>query len=251
MNERVLVHCSQCGAELRRRLIAYGPRKGLPYTAFFCNFICKAAWQRSQHPVDNEWLRQKYVVEQLTAVDIAAMVGRDPKSVWTWLRNAGIQTRKRGTATILKGFGFRVGQLNGFAGRKHSDAAKEAIRRARLADGHVPYLKNGVHYLKGKRGAETPNWRGGVTPERNAFYSSDAWKSACKIVWRRDDAKCRRCQFDHRSIPIKDRGSFHIHHIVSFSNRALRADPDNLVLLGSRCHRWVHGKQNKERLFLG
>ena len=38
----------------------------------------------------------------------------------------------------------------------------------------------------------------------------------------------------------------HIHHMIPFAeaDRAERIDPALLVLLCSKCHRWVHSKKN-------
>lgn len=213
----------------------------------FCGLDCKAEWQRRQRPVSVEWLRQKYVDEGLDCTQIAALVNRHPKSVWFWLRGSHIETRTRGGKTSPGS--FKKGGHNPFAGCSHSDQTRAKIRAARLADGRVPYLKNGIHHLKGKRGAETPNWKGGVTPERQEFYRSEEWKLACKTVWQLADARCEKCRLDHRKI---DRSviKFHVHHIVSFRYRPLRAEPSNLALLCDKCHRFVHSKLNTDRLFL-
>ena len=210
------VSCGACETSITRRYMS-------PSGRHLCNLACKAAWQRTQHPVSNEWLRQKYEQEKLSANTIAKMVGRDPKGVWTWLRNAGIQTRKRGEDPASRR--FKKGEPSLFKGHKHTEENKERQRARRLADGHVPYLKNGKHYLKGKRGPEVHSWKGGLTPERQAFYASDA-----------------RCNLDHRTLTLDQRGSFHVHHIISFMVRELRSEPSNLILLCGPCHRWVHGK---------
>lgn len=107
----------------------------------------------------------------------------------------------------------------------------------------MPYLKGGVHHLKGKRGAETPNWKGGVTPERQRVYGTEAWKAAVKLVWQRDDARCRRCDLDYRTVDRKQ-VRFQVHHIKSFAIRERRLDPGNLVLLCGPCHRFVHSRAN-------
>lgn len=231
--------CKQCG----------GPAVvGGSKPRVFCCMRCKAAWQRAQHPVSNEWLRAKYLDEGLSAAAIARIVGRDPKGVWIWLKGAGIPTRSRGNDKASHN--FKPGQVSLFKGRHHTPEAREKFRQQSLADGRVPYLKDGKPYWKGKFGSEHVSWRGGVTPERQAFYSSDEWKAACKIVWTRADAKCERCGLDHRTIPKDERGSFHVHHIVSFMVRSLRAEPSNLALLCKRCHLFVHSRANANKELL-
>lgn len=191
-----------------------------------------------------------YVVQRLTCPMIAKSLSRDPKTIWEWLKHYQIPTRPRGSETASRGYGFQVGKPSAWLGRKHTAESKERFRQLRLADGHVPYLKNGVHHLKGKSGADTPNWRGGVTPARQSFYQSEEWRSACVAVWKRDNAMCRRCAADHRALSQSERGSFHVHHIISFMVVALRAEPTNLVLLCADCHRFVHSRKNTQREFL-
>lgn len=98
-----------------------------------------------------------------------------------------------------------------------------------------------------KRGELNPRWKGGITPDRQSFYTSQEWKSACRRVWKRDNARCQRCGLTKRSNPDMP---MHIHHIVSFSNKELRASIDNLVLLCEVCHHWVHSKRNKNNEYL-
>ncbi len=211
----------------------------------FCNISCKAAYQKLARPVTKEWLRQKYAVEGLTCPQIGLLTSRNPKAVWGWLKDFGIPTRPRGC---------NVGQLpkdgSQFKGKHHTPATKESIRQARLRDGHVPYLKNGKHWMAGKPKEEHPNWKGGATPERQSFYSSPEWAECVKAVWKRDDAKCRKCGLDNRTV-LRGMIKFHIHHVDSFAIRERRAVLENLVLLCGDCHRWVHSKRNKKSLFIG
>lgn len=144
---------------------------------------------------------------------------------------------------------FKKGSTPPYKGKKLPKSIREKIRTASLADGRVPYLKNGVHHLKGKRGAETPNWKGGITPERQAFYGSLEWKKVAKEVWKRDKATCQRCRKYHNT--KENRGTFDIHHIVGFENVSLRMKLSNLVLLCEKCHYFVHSKKkNKKKEFI-
>lgn len=213
----------------------------------FCNIKCKADWQRTQKPATKEWLYQKYIVEKLSANDIAKIVHCDPKQVWRWIRDYGIETRKRGYANPE--VQFKKGQPSYWTGKKHNDEFKEKIRQARYRDGRKPYLVNGVHYLKGKKGKETPNWKGGITPERQKVYGTLQWKSAIKLVWKRDAGICQRCK---RKATTEDKRNkkFDVHHIVSFENIQLRTEVSNLVLLCEECHYFVHSRKNEKGEFV-
>lgn len=192
----------------------------------------------------DDWLRARYITDGMSANDIAQIVGRDPKSVWTWLRNAGVATRPRGHDDRQL---FKKGCRSPFTGIAHTAETKRKLSAARKGK-PVVYKGDGPHWT-GKKGALHPSWKGGLTPERQAFYSSPEWKAACKAVWFRADAKCERCSFDSRSVPSKDR-RFHVHHIISFQVRESRSDPENLVLLCAPCHRFVHSKKNTNNTFI-
>ena len=191
-----------------------------------------------------EWLENEYVANKRTCNDIAKEVGRDAKTVWAWLKKYEIQTRPRGGDSSSGS--FQKG-TNLWIGRKHKDSTKEKIRQARLKDGHVPYLQNGVHWLKNEENVH-PNYKGGISPERQAFYSSEEWANAVKAVWQRDMAICQNCNKNHNG--SRNEGAFHIHHIISFKSKENRSNVDNLVLLCKGCHNWVHSRKNINKKFI-
>lgn len=192
-----------------------------------------------------EWLFTEYVIKKRTCNDIGKELGKDPKTIWQWLKNNGIPTRPRGGESSSGSFKKGV---NLWLGKKHKQETKEKIRQARIKDGHVPYLKNGEHWLKSVSQEKHPNYKGGLTPERQSFYSSEIWSDVVKQVWKRDNAICQNCGKHHNT--EKNRGNFHIHHIVSFQVKELRAELSNLVLLCKDCHIWVHSKKNIEKQFI-
>jgi hypothetical protein len=161
---------------------------------------------------DPEWLQREYVEKQRSTGEIGRELGMTDANVIHFLRKHGIRRRTTSEARAVKHWGS--------SGDKNP--------------------------MYGKRGAAVPSWKGGVTPLRQAFYSSPEWKVAAQSVWQRDQGICRRCE-----AKAKERGTFHIHHIVSFAIRALRTELSNLALLCNTCHRWVHSKKNVDRLFLG
>lgn len=167
-------------------------------------------WRERKPYWDREWLRREYVDKGRAASDIAAEFGITEESIFFWLRKHDIPRRTTSEVRAAKHWGL-AGEANG---------------------------------MYGKRGAEVPNWKGGCTPDRQAFYTSHEWATACAEVWRRDNAKCQRCGIDESERQL------HVHHIVSFAVLELRAVPSNLVLLCVKCHHFVHSKRNVASEFL-
>jgi hypothetical protein len=191
-------------------------------------------------------LQRLYVEEGKGCPEIGRIADRDAKTVYGWLREAGIQTRPRGRNVSVQ---FKAGQPSAFRGRRHSTESRAKIGAATEARESNGFMRDGVHYLKTAAPDENPNWKGGCTPERQTFYRSPEWKLACRIVWNRADACCERCGADYRSADRRVE-RFHVHHIISFAVKAFRAAPSNLALLCTACHRFVHSKANANREFL-
>jgi hypothetical protein len=96
-------------------------------------------------------------------------------------------------------------------------------------------------------GAGNIRWKGGVTTESRAFYSSTEWRNLCARVWARDRRHCLRCS----QIWTRGSESFHVHHVASWTRYPeLRLDMDNLVLLCAPCHRSVHSAANTRGDFI-
>jgi hypothetical protein len=243
---RSQVDCSQCGASINRVTWNYG--RSRPIAAFFCDNECKGAWQRKQREnlgFTKEWLFSEYIEKRKSADQIAREIGRDPKRVWEWITDYGIQTRPRGAET---GHSFKKGEESIFKGKHHTAETKAKMREIAIRQGRVPYDPAVGSYMKGRKGADTPSWKGGITPQRQSFYSTDEWKAAVKAVWKRDDAKCKRCGKNHNE--SAHRGTFDIHHIVGFDVVELRSAVSNLVLLCEDCHYFVHSNANTGREFI-
>lgn len=199
---------------------------------------------KSPH-LDPCWLREKYVDEGLSTYAIAKMVGRDPKRIHEKLRDFGIPTRPRGHNLH--------GQDNSWAqpdyvphwlGRQHTPEARELISEA--ATRPRPWLRGESNGMYGVTQELNPNWRGGVSPERQRVYASSAWKEVRRQVIERDAATCRRC-----GVRPSGHKALHLHHVESWEESpARRLDPDNLATLCRACHEWVHGGLNVDREWL-
>ena len=172
-------------------------------------FLKGTHWRPPQPFRDKAWLLEEYSVKERSTGEIAAQFGVTDAAILFWLRKHEIPRRTIHEVRSVKHWGL-TGEANP---------------------------------MFGKRGAEVPGWKGGITPLRNALYSSSAWQQAVQVVWSREQGHCQRCgKHDDREA----QKSFHIHHIVHYSYVPLMAEPTNLVLLCHACHGWVHSKHNTE-----
>jgi len=170
-------------------------------------------WRNPKPFREKSWLIKNYKKEERSTGDIAKQFGVTDAAVLFWLIKHNIKRRTVSQARKIKHWG-QFGSDNPMWNR---------------------------------RGELNPSWKGGVTPERQAFYTSDEWRIACSAVWKRDKATCRRCgltKMEHADTPM------HIHHIVSFADKDLRAEITNLVLLCEVCHHFVHSRRNVSREYL-
>jgi hypothetical protein len=195
----------------------------------------------------NEQLVALYVEQKLGCGELGKMFERDPKTVYYWLKQAGIQTRARGTDPA-QWFATGGQDPRSFSGTKHSAESKAKIGAA--SRGRTPWLRGGAHWLHTVPADRNPKWKGGITPERQEFYRSAEWKRVVKAVWYRADACCECCGLNWRTIDRKTTPTFPIHHIVTFAVRELRAAINNLALLCRPCHLWVHSNKNADLFFL-
>lgn len=162
---------------------------------------------------EKAWLVENYVVRKRSAGEIALEFGVTDAAVLFWLRKHGVPRR-----TVSEARGI-----------KHWGAAG---------------LDNPMW---NRLGELNPRWKGGVTADRQAFYAGREWKIACSEVWRRDKATCQRCGLKH----AEDTGiPFHVHHVVSFASKKLRAHAPNLLLVCEPCHWWIHSRKNVDREYL-
>jgi len=159
-------------------------------------------WRKPQAFREREWLQREYVEKGRSTGEIAAEFGVRDASIIFWLKRHGIPRRTVSQARALKHWGL----------------SREA---------------NGMY---GRTGPDNANWKGGITPERQAAYSSLQWADAVDTVWERDGGKCQRCG----AMPKRP----HIHHIIKFEVEETRFDPANLVTLCPKCHGFVHSKAN-------
>lgn len=253
--------CVVCGKEIVRG----GSKPGKT-----CSRECAAELRRQWKPVSKEWLEERYLREGLGTVQIARLVGRHPKRVYEWLVNLGIPLREKwqGNAPRAKPYhdaawlreqyekkGRTLADIGRECGatpltvlkylRKYGIPSRTSYESLKLT-GKARDVRGPKNWMFGRKGALAPSWRGGCTPERQAFYDTPEWADAVKAVWRRDKATCQRCG-KKKENPEEE---FCIHHIVSFAVKELRVVLSNLLLFCKPCHKWVHSRKNKRKEFI-
>jgi 5-methylcytosine-specific restriction endonuclease McrA len=250
--------CKQCGDVIVRR----GSR-----TPVFCSVSCKASWQRNQKPINRDELKRLYVDRKLGTYAISRIVKRNPKRIYEWLCGYGIplRSRKWSTERATKPYHDLNWLTEQYVIKKRS--AAEIAREFKVDENTILFFLQRLQIPRrttsqvraykrwgclgkdnpmfGRTGASNPHWKGGVTPERQAFYLSKQWNRACAEVWKRDKATCQRCRRTSRSD-----STLHVHHLASFAIRRLRAEPSNLVLLCRKCHHFVHSSRNARKEFI-
>ena len=156
-------------------------------------------WRKPKSYWSKEWLEGEYITKGKTMQQIANEQGCHRNNILYFLKKHNIKSRTIKEIRSKKYWGLE-GEING---------------------------------MFGKTGEQSPNWKGGITPERQAFYSSLEWKKVAREIKQRDKI-CQRC---------KSKIDLHIHHIISFEVKELRMELSNLVLLCEKCHFWVHSKK--------
>lgn len=218
---------------------------------------------------DEEWLRKAYLEDGLSTYRIAAIVGHDPKTVYSALVRFGIPRRRLGGGAKHKTpqpYQNAVWLRREYVDAKRSsgDIAKAAdttqsnilfflkkfgIPRRTVSEARAIKhwgLQGSTNGMYGKMGRLNPNYKDSFSPERQRIYAGSKWKALEQLVFKRDRGACRRCGKSH----LGPR-SLHAHHVAPWAgNPNLRFDPDNIITLCSGCHRWVHSRKNTAKEYV-
>jgi hypothetical protein len=165
-------------------------------------------WRERKPWWEKSWLDYMYSECMRSASDIASAFGTTENNILYWLSKHGIKRRTVKQARALKHWGVS-GECNP---------------------------------MHGRTGILNPNWKGGLTPARQAIYAKSEMKQAVQAVYKRD----RYCRLCNAKDPLE------VHHIDPFSQSPLLVmDIGNMIVLCSKCHRKMRGKEKlwKRRLF--
>lgn len=190
-----------------------------------------------------KWLRQKYIDEKLSTLEIAHICGCTDWTIRYWLKKFKIKTRTLSEAAI-----YRPGLLwesrkkisnalkgnKHFLGHKHTKEARMKIGEARkgrpLTEEHKRNLSKNHRDMRGEK---NHNWKGGISLK---IYGSDFNEKLRKRIRERDGNICQFCG----KRPSKEKT--HTHHI-DYDKR--NNDELNLISL-CRSHN-MEAEQNKDK----
>jgi len=192
---------------------------------------------------DRTWLERKYSDEQLSDREIAELAGCKPHHVYFARRRLGIASRPRGH-NLRADSPARPAPAASFKGRRHTLETRQKI--AQSVSKPCPARRGSGNGMYGRKGAANPNWKGGISPERQRIQSSAEYQAFVRQVCERDGHRCRRCG-EHST---QKRG-MHVHHVKPWDEYPeLRMEMSNAALLCRACHEWVHSSENTARLWL-
>lgn len=165
-------------------------------------FVKGQHWRKRKAHWSKAWLENAYAADRRSASDIASEMGITENGVYYWLHKHDIPRRSISESRAVKHWGC-AGEANPMYGR---------------------------------RGRLNPNWKGGLTPFRQAVYALHEWRKFSRDVRKRDKA-CRLCG---------EEDGLEIHHIDPFSQAPLLVmDIGNVILLCKTCHRKMKGKEGR------
>lgn len=126
----------------------------------------------------------------------------------------------------------------GMTGHKIPESVRRKISGSRKGKKHSPETIEKIK-LATKKGAESPNWRGGRTYYRYLITSSLKYKQFRRGIFERDDFTCQQC--------FKKGFNLNCHHIERFCDNPDRAmDVNNCITLCKKCHVQLHRKAKQK-----
>lgn len=175
-------------------------------------FIKGHHWRKEKPHWNKEWLFNEYITKKHTIPELAIICDCTDSNISYWIDKHKIPFRSISETRSFKYWGSS-GDVNG---------------------------------MFGVRGDSNPNWKGGISPDRQVVYNSQEWKEIVPLVFVKCDYKCLRCGDTHKS----NKNPLHIHHLVSFEISELRIEINNLIVLCRKCHHWVHSRKNSKKEYI-
>lgn len=159
---------------------------------------------RPENPLlyDKDWLEEQYLTKQRTYEDIGNEIGVTKYGVYHAMQRYGIKARNHSSQHLQLNDKewLRKMYVNELLSTKQIadliGATVGAVGSSLIHMGiKLRSAKEGWHtrFPDGRHDKDTPNWRGGISPENMRIRSSQEYKLWRKAVFERDNYTCRFC----------------------------------------------------------
>jgi endogenous inhibitor of DNA gyrase (YacG/DUF329 family) len=205
-----VVVCKSCGKQFHLRASRVARSKTGP----FCSTECKTKSQ--ELGLDIEWLHDQYTNKSRYIKDIATEVGCSYTAVHKALIRANIPRRSRSYAHV---------------GRKHAKESIEKIAKSKIGKPRPAEVCQKISESRmGKyKGAQNPNWRGGLSYEPYCFRFDYKLKENVR------DAFGRKCYLCPKTENKRGR-KLSVHHVDYNKSQGCAGLKWSLIPLCSKCH---------------
>lgn len=223
----VAIKCKQCGKEIERKLCVINDS----HTGnFFCSRSCNALWMFTgdNHPRWNGQGKVKlnclHCQKEFTVKrHMSRRLNRRFCSLQCWHQYQAQQTPK-----VVLECSYCSKEFSYPENRK---------RRPTFCS---LQCRTAVHKLIGER---NPNWKGGISSERDRIKATEEYKNWRLSVYRRDRFKCVCCLRNDRGLQA--------HHLKPFRDRSdLWFSVDNGITLCDVCHKQTYNCEYEIEAFL-
>lgn len=192
---------------------------------------------------DAEWLRKKYVTDEMSQKEIADKTDVHKGTIKYWLDKHGIDIRSKSEAAEIRAERYpHTTEAGAKALKEHGSNPKAEMTDEEFERFNERLSENRQgedNPMHGRTGPDHPRWKSDKAPHR--FYASKKWEQIRQCVLERDGGKCQACGMtmdEHRH--MNGRG-LHVHHIHPISAGGDRFDENNLVTLCNTHHHEYEG----------
>lgn len=169
---------------------------------------------------DPDWLREKYISEDLTMQEVGDLCGKSVTVIQYWTDKLGIEKDEETPQYHDEDWLREKYWDEGLSQREMADIV--GTGRARIQY----WMKK--HDIERRSVGQQPI---GETAMYRSFYKTRDWRDAKSKARERDDEECQECGSDD---------DLHVHHIEPMSQGGAKLDLDNLVTLCRDCHYAKH-----------
>lgn len=211
---------------------------------------------------NKEWLKQKYINEKLSMIQISKLCKVSISPIFKWLKRYNIPIRSLGESH--KGLNIwtkgtlmseevkrKISKAN--KGQKRTDETKQKMSLSAKGRIFSEETRNKMSkarmgkYLKEKNNS----WKGGITPLAKKIREHLKYQRWIQIIFTRDNFTCQNCG--------QIGGILNAHHKITFAKifqkykittleEALNCeafwDINNGITLCKKCHKKIHRKKN-------